>query len=90
MAVYVRYCPDCGQEYQPHMTECVECGRALEEKLEGAVPDASPPVETVETEPTLPPGDYGVVADSLSATMLDPLVQQFVAAGIPTKVEAYA
>ena len=33
---YVRYCPDCGEEYQPHMTQCIDCGTALKEKLDGA------------------------------------------------------
>src|SRR5213593_4537794 len=87
METYLRYCPDCGEEYQPHMTQCIDCGTALNEKLDGESPeDHSPPVEKPESN--LPPGDYRKVAGGLSAQIVEPLVKLFVEAGIPVKVES--
>src|SRR5437762_8069410 len=89
MAVYVRYCPECREEYQPHMTHCIDCGGALEERLDGesmewgASPDAEP-----ESSPNVPPGEYRRVADGLTAQIVEPLVKLFVEAGIPVKVES--
>jgi uncharacterized OB-fold protein len=90
-AVYLRYCPDCGEEYQPHMTHCIDCGTALQERLEGdsAVHQAALEPEPEPEPPTaLPPGDYGRVAGDLSAQTVEPLVKLFVAARIPVKVES--
>ena len=62
--IYLRWCPACGEEYQPHMTRCLDCGATLQDKREGAsLPEEPPPVE----ESSLPPGDYGVIASGLSA-----------------------
>jgi hypothetical protein len=89
MSTYVRYCPDCGEEYQPHMTECLDCGTALKEKLDGAeTPDLSGPPE-VEPEPSLPPGDYQRVADGLTAQAVEPVVKLFVRERVPVKVESH-
>ena len=87
MDIYLRYCPDCGEEYQPHMTHCIDCGTALQERLEGHSPAYEPPPEP-EPAPALPPGEYGRVASDLSAQTVEPLVKLFVAAGIPVKVES--
>jgi len=83
MEVYLRYCPDCGEEYQPHMTRCIECGAALRDLLEGEVPDvaAHRPVE-----PSLPPGDYRELIDGLAGSTAHRLVQLCASAGIPVKV----
>lgn len=83
MEVYLRYCPDCGEEYQPHMTRCIECGAALRDLLEGEVPDvaAQRPVE-----PSLPPGDYRELIDGLAGSTAHRLVQLCASAGIPVKV----
>jgi Double zinc ribbon len=83
--IYLRWCPECGAEYQPHMTRCLDCGGPLRDKPEGAsFPEEPPPLE----EPSLPPGDYGVIATGLSSTAVEALVQGFIAAGIPVKVES--
>jgi len=89
MAAYVRYCPDCGEEYQPHMTQCIDCGAALEERLEGdsMESDASREAEPA-PPPNVPPGEYRRVADGLTAQIVEPLVELFVEAGIPVKVES--
>jgi hypothetical protein len=87
MGAYLRYCPDCGEEYQPRMTHCIDCGSALEERLDGGAPAPEPPTER-EPEPHLPPGEYRRVADGLSAQTVEPLVKLFVAARIPVKVES--
>lgn len=84
MEVYLRYCPDCGEEYQPHMTRCIECGGALQDKLDGDSEHDAPR----EVEPSLPPGEYRKVADGLSAQTVEPLVTLFIGAGIPVKVES--
>ena len=85
---YVRYCPDCGEEYQPHMTQCLDCGTALKEKLDGAeTPEMNAPPE-VEPAPRLPPGDYERVADGLTAQSVEPVVKLFVSERIPVKVES--
>jgi hypothetical protein len=85
MEAYLRYCPDCGEEYQPHMTRCIDCGSALQDKLDRDSPKHEAPPEV---EPSLPPGDYRKVADSLSAQTVERLVGLFIAAGIPVKVES--
>ena len=88
MGAYLRYCPDCGEEYQPHMTECIDCGTALKEKLDGDdTPELAAPPD-LEPEPSLPPGDYEKVADGLSAQAVEPVVRLFVAGRIPVKVES--
>jgi hypothetical protein len=87
MEGYLRYCPDCGEEYQPHMTRCIDCGSALKEKLDGESPDYQPPA-VEEPESSLPPGDYRKVADCLSVQIVEPLVKLFVEAGIPVRVES--
>jgi hypothetical protein len=78
MEVY-RYCPDCGEEYQPHVTECVECGGVLQDRRDGDVR---------EPEPVLPPGEYEKVVDGLTAATAERLVKRFIAAGLPVKVES--
>lgn len=86
---YLRYCPECGEEYQPHMTRCIDCGGELQEKLDGESQEYHPPPQAEPgPEPNLPPGDYRKVADGLSAQIVEPLVRLFVGAGIPVKVES--
>jgi hypothetical protein len=88
-ATYLRYCPDCGEEYQPHMTQCLDCGTALKEKLDGEkTPELNAPPEP-EPVPTLPPGDYAKVADGLTAQTVEPLVKLFVSEKLPVKVESH-
>lgn len=85
MTEVVRSCPDCGEEYQPHVTTCVECGGVLEDKLADDAPeeDGLPPVD-----PNLPPGEYRKVADGLTAATAERLVKLFIGAGIPVMVES--
>ena len=56
----------------------------LQDKPENAsLPEEVPAVE----EPSLPPGDYGVIASGLSAAAVEALIHGFISAGIPVKVE---
>ena len=89
MSTYLRYCPDCGEEYQPHMTQCLDCGTVLKEKLDGAeTPELNAPPE-LESELGLPPGDYERVADGLTAQEVEPMVKLFVSERLPVKVESH-
>ncbi len=88
MEAYIRYCPQCGEEYRPHIVRCVECGGALKDRLaddEWRVPRQTeqPAVE----EEALPPGDYKKVAVVHPSTA-GLLMEQFNNAGIPIRVEA--
>ena len=87
MNTYLRYCPECGEEYQPHVTRCIDCGSPLKEKLEGEAVVLEAPREE-EPAPDLPPGEYGRVAHGLTANTAETLVRLFVAARIPVKVES--
>jgi hypothetical protein len=67
------------------MTQCLDCGAALEDMRDGAsLPDEPPPV----VESSLPPGEYRVIATGLAGPTVEALVQSFVSAGIPVKVES--
>jgi hypothetical protein len=86
---YVRYCPDCGEEYQPHMTQCIDCGSALLERLEHEAPQLRASSGAEENTPeNIPPGDYLTMADGLSAERAEAVVHLLVQAGIPVKVQA--
>ena len=86
MTIYLRYCPACGEEYQPHMTHCIECGGVLKEKLDDGQWPERRRAEEREAEAGLPPGDYQklVIVPPSTATALMP---SFLEAGIPIKVE---
>lgn len=90
MATYIRYCRECREEYQPHMTQCLDCGGALAERLEGEAPQHQVmPEAEAERETSLPPGEYRRVGDGgLSAQVVEPLVKGFAETGIPVKVES--
>jgi double zinc ribbon protein len=89
MGAYIRYCPACGEEYQPHMTHCLDCGAVLKERLEGEAPEPPEAPETEVEDAMLPPGEYRRVGGgALSARVLEPLVKEFAETGIPVKVES--
>ena len=70
------------------MTECLDCGTALQDKQDGVTMSEPPPPDVDSTaQSSLPPGDYHVIATGLSAPVADALVQRFVSAGIPVKVD---
>ena len=83
MNTYLRYCPECGEEYQPHMTHCLDCGAPLKEKLDGEPVTREAPPE--EEAPDLTPGDYARVAHGLSAQTAEPLVRPCPACGADIK-----
>jgi hypothetical protein len=83
MEVYLRYCPGCGEEYQPHMVTCVECGTALEDLVEGEEKEVLRPQEAA-LEDDLPPGEYRVLQAHIWPT--PDLMREFAKAGVPVKV----
>ncbi|HEX5759140.1 MAG TPA: hypothetical protein VF121_08095 [Thermoanaerobaculia bacterium] len=44
----IQVCPRCGSEFQPHVTECLDCGTATEARWDvpGAPPAPPPPAPT--------------------------------------------
>jgi ribosomal protein L40E len=32
--MHIQVCPQCGSEFQPHVTQCIDCGSATETRLE--------------------------------------------------------
>ncbi len=32
--MHIQVCPKCGSEFQPHVTQCIDCGSATETRLE--------------------------------------------------------
>jgi double zinc ribbon protein len=90
MVISIRYCPACREEYQAHMTQCLDCGGALKERLEGEAPEyQEAPGAEPEAATVLPPGEYRRVGDVMSSRVVDPLVRRFVETGIPVKVESF-
>jgi hypothetical protein len=85
---YVRHCPRCLSDYQPHMAQCGECGGPLEDRLEGAEPRWEPPAQQMPTAPaTLPPGEYHTLYFGYSPNQLAPLAERLTRRGIPFRIE---
>lgn len=79
----VKHCPDCAEDYMPHVDVCADCGGALVTRDDEAVSAAPAP-------PVLPPGDYRLLLHSDRAAELDPLVARLAAAQVPARVEVAA
>ena len=84
----IRRCPECGEEFQPHVVHCSDCGALLESAFEGeAAPEAraSTPA-TVEPAPR----QYVVLERGLTSGLAQEAAQYLGAAGIPFRVAAEA
>jgi len=86
---FVRHCPRCVSNYQPHLGECAECGGPLEDRLEGsgwaaeeAAPAPPPPAPS-----DLPPGDYETLYFSYAVEDLQPVAQRLSRRGIPFRID---
>lgn len=77
----VKRCPECREDYLPHVERCADCGAVLVSSDDEA-PDAGAPEE----ESPLPPGEYRLLLASDRAAELDPLVQRLASAKVPAKV----
>ncbi len=77
----VQYCPQCEEEYMPHVTICADCGAELvaREEGQGNVVDEVPA--------GLPPGHYAPILQVDRAAELEDLVRSLAQAGVPAKVQ---
>ena len=41
--MYIQVCPQCGSEFQPHVTQCIDCGGATETRLESPLAGLAAP-----------------------------------------------
>ena len=83
---FVRHCPRCQSDYQAHVSQCADCGGALEDRFEGMEPAAeSAPVEL---PATLPPGEYETLYFSHSLADLGPLGERLDQRGIPFRIDS--
>lgn len=84
--MHVRYCPECDQEFRPHVERCSDCGGPLEDQFgdsEGADSEAATQVGGA-----LPPGDYRPLLHRSSAAAIEPYAARLGRAAVPFKVEA--
>jgi predicted amidophosphoribosyltransferase len=77
----VKRCPECREDYMPHVERCADCGAVLV-----ARDDEAPLDGEAEAESPLPPGEYRVLLAADRAAELDPLVARLARAGVPAKV----
>lgn len=75
----VKHCPECREDYMPHVECCADCGAALVTR------DDEAPAED-EHESPLPPGEYHLLLTSDRVAELDPLVARLAQAGVPAQV----
>lgn len=84
MTVPIRRCPQCGEEFQPHVVDCSDCGALLVDAFEGGAPsgraaDPDPPPEATE---------YVGLLSGLDPPMVEQASRHLAAAGIPFTVVA--
>jgi len=77
----VKHCPECREDYMPHIELCADCGGVLV-----ARDDEAPLESEAAAESPLPAGDYRLLLASDHAAGLDPLVARLARAGVPAKV----
>lgn len=77
----VKHCPECREDYMPHVERCADCGGDLVTRDDEAAPEADA------HDSALPPGEYHLLLASDRAAELDPLVARLAEAGLPAKVE---
>jgi len=83
--VPIRRCPECGEEYQPHIVTCSDCGALLEAGFEGdSVDQRHEPLE-----PALPSPEYARILDGLAPEIAELAAQHLSAAGIRFGLDSY-
>ena len=83
--MHVRYCPECDQEFRPHVERCSDCGGPLEDQFgdsEGAASEAA-----ARSRGELPPGEYLPLLHRSSAAAIEPCAARLGQAAIPFKVD---
>jgi predicted amidophosphoribosyltransferase len=73
----IRRCPECGEEFMPHVVNCSDCGTPLVSAYEGEEPPAAagaPPPED--------PAEYVSVVSGLTSEAAAEAARHFAAAGI--------
>ena len=85
MTMHVRVCVDCGEEYEPVVTRCADCGGQLEDRQlddEGNPIVAEAAVTQARTMIAEPPADRRVIFVTPKAAELVPLADALREAGI--------
>src|SRR5476651_2069034 len=84
----VRYCEDCDETYRPDIERCSDCGGPLKEMSEEEVEaEAERNRHPEPAESPYPPGQYQIVAESVSGAVAESMALELAAHGIPAKVE---
>jgi hypothetical protein len=91
-AMHVRVCVDCEEEYRPDVTQCADCGGALQDRYENDEgdddSDPTPAVVAPEAEADEPLVLAHAIATSASARELVPLADGLLQAGIEFRIVA--
>lgn len=85
---FVRHCPRCASDYQPHLGECAECGGPLEDRLEGSPWSVAEEAPLAPPDPAdLPLGNYETLYFSNAVADLQPLAQRLSRRAIPFRID---
>ena len=79
----IRRCPDCGEEFQPHVVQCSDCGAPLESVFEGD-PLLEQRAEATGAAPA--PAELALLVRGLTPGEADQAAQHLAAAGIPIRL----
>jgi ribosomal protein L32 len=89
----IRVCPSCGSEFQPHVTECLDCGTATVAAWEGMTQGIVARDEDLESaEPFAVDGNthgFDVLLRSGDMTWLRPLVVRLNGSGIESRITSH-
>jgi hypothetical protein len=86
LAVRIRYCPSCHEEYRPDIVSCADCGALLEDRDdEASSQTAAEQAPAAPSERDIPEG-YEPVHTTRELGALPPLADALVAAGIDCRV----
>ncbi len=84
--VHIRRCPECGEEYQPHVVRCSDCGALLEDGFEGEDRSGERPDLL---EPASPSVEYARILDGLAPATAKLAAQHLSAAGVPFGLDSH-
>ncbi len=83
--MHVRYCPECDQEFRPHVERCSDCGGPLEDQFEGL--EGAGSEAAARGGGVLPPGEYLPLLHRSTAAEMEPLAAALGRAAVPFKVD---
>lgn len=84
--MHVRYCPECDQEFRPHVERCSDCGGPLEDQFEG-LEGAGSEAPAGRPVVSLSPHDTVALLHRSTAAALEPLAAALGRAAIPFRVD---